>query len=74
MQTRLSYAKYEKVRVDSIKRANIEIDKVFTLEQYDAMFEQQDGNCAICGLPEINRRRSVARDMSKVEDYVNEHK
>ncbi len=30
-----------------------------TLEQYDEMFEEQDGNCAICGLPELMKRLSV---------------
>ena len=30
-----------------------------TLEQYDQMFEQQNGVCAICGLPELNRRLAV---------------
>ena len=30
-----------------------------TLEQYDIMFEEQNGNCAICGLPELMRRLSV---------------
>lgn len=30
-----------------------------TLEQYDKMFEEQNGNCAICGLPELMRRLSV---------------
>lgn len=30
-----------------------------TLAEYDEMFENQDGVCAICGLPEITRRLSV---------------
>ena len=33
-----------------------------TLEQYDKMFEEQNGNCAICGLPELMRRLSVDHD------------
>lgn len=30
-----------------------------SLAEYDQMFKEQDGNCKICGLPEINRRLSV---------------
>ena len=30
-----------------------------TLKQYDKMFEEQKGLCAICGQPEIGRRLSV---------------
>ena len=30
-----------------------------TLKQYDQMFEAQNGNCAICGLPELMSRLSV---------------
>lgn len=30
-----------------------------TLEQYDAMFEAQDGNCIICGLPQLMKRLAV---------------
>lgn len=33
-----------------------------TLEQYDEMFEKQNGNCAICGLPELMKRLSVDHD------------
>ncbi len=33
-----------------------------TLADYDRMFEEQDGNCAICGLPELMRRLSVDHD------------
>ena len=30
-----------------------------SVEQYDKMFEEQNGLCKICGLPEINRRLAV---------------
>lgn len=30
-----------------------------TIAEYDELFERQNGNCAICGLPEIMRRLSV---------------
>ncbi len=30
-----------------------------TLAEYDELFEKQNGNCAVCGLPEITRRLSV---------------
>ncbi len=30
-----------------------------SLAEYDQMFEMQDGNCKICGLPEINKRLAV---------------
>ena len=33
-----------------------------TLEEYDNLFEAQDGVCAICGLPEINQRLAVDHD------------
>ncbi len=33
-----------------------------TLKEYDEMFDSQEGNCAICGLPEITRRLSVDHD------------
>jgi len=33
-----------------------------TLKEYDEMFEKQDGLCAVCGLPEINRRLAVDHD------------
>ena len=41
-------------RKSRIKRAyNI------TLEQYDQMFEQQNGLCAVCGCPEVGQRLSI---------------
>ena len=33
-----------------------------TLQDYDDLFELQDGKCAICGLPEINKRFCVDHD------------
>lgn len=30
-----------------------------TIAEYDELFEKQQGNCAICGLPEITRRLSI---------------
>ena len=33
-----------------------------TLADYDRMFEEQDGNCKICGLMEINKRLAVDHD------------
>lgn len=30
-----------------------------TLEQYDKIFKRQNGNCLICGLPELMQRLSV---------------
>ncbi len=33
-----------------------------TLEDYDNMFEEQNGVCAICGEPEVHRRLSVDHD------------
>lgn len=33
-----------------------------TLDQYDEIFEQQNGVCAICGEPEIKKRLSVDHD------------
>lgn len=33
-----------------------------TIDDYDRMFEEQSGNCAICGLPEVNQRLSVDHD------------
>jgi RNA polymerase-binding transcription factor DksA len=30
-----------------------------TLEQYDRMFESQNGACYVCGQPELNKRLSV---------------
>ena len=30
-----------------------------SLEDYDRMFEKQNGNCKTCGLPEINQRLAV---------------
>ena len=33
-----------------------------TLEQYDELFDEQNGCCAICGLPESNHRLCVDHD------------
>lgn len=46
---------------DKISQRRFYLKKTYgiTLEQYDVMFEAQNGNCAICGLPEINKRLSV---------------
>lgn len=33
-----------------------------TLAEYDVMFEDQNGTCSICKLPEINRRLAVDHD------------
>lgn len=30
-----------------------------TIDEYDVMFEQQDGVCAICGLPQLMKRLSI---------------
>ncbi len=50
LQTYCKDCKYNRQLMDSFG---------ITLADYDKMFEEQDGNCAICGLPEINRRLSV---------------
>lgn len=43
-------------RINNLKKYGL------TLKQYDEIFEKQDGNCIICGLPEIMRRLSVDHD------------
>ncbi len=42
-------------------KKNYELRRRFniTLEQYDKMFEEQNGVCAVCGLPEITKRLAV---------------
>lgn len=45
-------------------KKNYELKRRFniTLEQYDEMFEKQNGVCAICKLPEITMRLAVDHD------------
>ena len=45
--------KTDKYKVRNYRPYNI------TLSEYDEMFEKQEGNCAICGLPEITQRLAV---------------
>lgn len=40
-----------------VRRRNMKNKFGITLEQYDKMFEEQDGVCAICGSININGRR-----------------
>ena len=42
-----------------IKNYELERKYNITLSDYDQMFELQNGNCKICGLPEINKRLAV---------------
>ena len=60
---KLYYQKYDKEYYwkNKLKIQNKGIEKRYniTLEQYDQMFEQQNGNCVICGLPELMCRLSV---------------
>lgn len=53
--------KYELTSRAKIIRRNCMLKSRFgiTLEQYDKMFEEQNGNCAICGLPELMKRLAV---------------
>lgn len=48
--------RHKQSRKDIVQRHNI------TLAEYDEMFEAQEGNCVICGLPEITRRLSIDHD------------
>ena len=50
-----TYAKHSKLNSHrhNLKRHNL------TLTDYDQMFDKQNGNCAICGLPELTRRLAV---------------
>ncbi len=41
---------------------NLKSNYNLTLEQYDKMFEEQNGNCAICGLPQLMKRLAVDHD------------
>lgn len=43
-------------------KTNYRLKYNITLEQYDLMFEMQGGKCAICNLPELNRRLSIDHD------------
>jgi len=44
------------------RRAKLKYKYNITLEQYDKMFKKQNGNCAICGSPELIIRLSVDHD------------
>ena len=48
-----------KLRAKKLDQINNLKSYGLTLEQYDQMFEEQNGVCAICELPEIRRRLSV---------------
>jgi len=41
-----------------------------TLEAYDKMFEQQNGVCAICGLPETRKNQYGTRKLSVDHDHL----
>lgn len=40
-----------------------------TLEQYDQLFEAQDGLCAVCGEPETMTNRGIVRRLSVDHDH-----
>ncbi len=52
-------AAYRKANPDKITSIHLKYTYGVTLVEYDEMFESQNGNCAICGLPEINKRLAV---------------
>lgn len=54
---RLNPRHKEKERGRYLKRAY-----GITLKQYDKMFEEQNGNCAICDLPQLMKRLAVDHD------------
>lgn len=60
-QSRRDYNKTDKGKLSKYK-AHLKYKFNLTLEEYDKMFEAQNGVCAICGLPEIARRLAVDHD------------
>ena len=56
--------RYEKTKKGKalIRAMNLKYNYGITLAQYDEMFNDQNGVCAICGLPSISHRLSVDHD------------
>ena len=56
-QANKNYRTTDKCRSGHLKRRY-----GITIEQYDEMFEAQDGVCSLCGLPELGKRLAVDHD------------
>lgn len=60
-----------KYAVDPQRRRSNTMRRLYgiTTEQYDAMFDEQDGRCAICRLPEQMTRLGVTRGLCVDHDH-----
>lgn len=62
-EAKIARKKYKSSKKGQITQRKLGLKNYnLTLEQYDWMFEKQNGVCAICDLPEINMRLSVDHD------------
>ena len=50
-QRRIDYA-YRPASKKVVRRMHLKADFGLTIEQYDSLFQAQDGKCAVCGKPE----------------------
>ena len=60
-ESRRVYDKTKKGKRSKFK-AHLKYKYNITVDEYDSMFEEQNGVCKVCGLPEINRRLAVDHD------------
>lgn len=67
----LSDRKYRKTKNGKykLKNANLKYHYGITLEEYDQMFEQQNGVCAICSKPETAKNKYGLRRLSVDHDH-----
>lgn len=62
--------KYNKTRKDKTKSNKLLFDYGITLEQYNKMFEYQNGCCAICNAHQLELNRSLDVDHCHKMGYV----
>jgi len=63
---RKNYLKNRVARIEYSRKYGYELhlNRIYniSLETYDQMFKDQNGNCAICGLPQLMKRLAVDHD------------
>jgi|ERR1051326_5852231 hypothetical protein len=69
-----SAKKYRDANEVKIKNYKLKTNYGISLEQYNVMFEKQDGKCAICGNPEYAIHNSTKRVQKLAVDHCHKTK